>query len=722
MLLKLSLRNIRRSARDYAIYFVTLLFGVAVFYAFNSISSQQILFDIESAADADMFEATQGILNMFSVVIAFVLGFLIVYANRFLIKRRKHEFGIYLTLGMSPGEISRIVLYETVIVGFVSLAVGLACGILLAQALSFATAMLFELTMTNYQFVFSEGAFLATLGCFVLIYVVVAVFNLLTVSRFKLIDLLYASAKNERMVARNPWVCLVVFVISIGILAAAYWFLWQNGMQYLDDPQFMYATVLMLVGSLLFFWSLSGFVILVLQRMRGVYLRGLAMFTVRQIASKVNTAFLSLWAVCVMLFFSLTTFSTGMGLINAFTAEIDAAAPYDVSITANVYYSDLDTFVHPDSQSWTERTNAMRAEYPELFAEGEQYNWDIAARLQTAIPEWNDLFASAAQIDEWEVPGVTIQQIINDTGAKIDDTSASIGTDNISVTPLSQFNAALEMVGREPVELSDDQYLVVNNMAATQSVAEAIVKQNWQLDVLGHSLHPIDAINDLQLQNSSMKSTILFFIVPDAVVDDIKAQGSIPLMSTLNLAYTDTYKEKNGAVGDDMLWDVMAKALPVEGEPNAYDQELWPVTSFYTSYELHSQASGLRMMITYLALYIGFVLLVATAAVLAIQQLSEATDSRDRYHLLSELGCDARMLNQSLFVQVLVYFGAPLLLAVCHAGYVILVLSHTLFSAVGVPVTGPILMAGGFTLAIYGGYMIVTYFAARGIVKQAVKG
>lgn len=722
MLLKLSLRNIRRSARDYAIYFVTLLFGVAVFYAFNSISSQQILFDIESTADADMFEATQGILNMFSVVIAFVLGFLIVYANRFLIKRRKHEFGIYLTLGMSPGEISRIVLYETVIVGFVSLAVGLACGILLAQALSFATAMLFELTMTNYQFVFSEDAFLSTLGCFVLIYVVVAVFNLLTVSRFKLIDLLYASAKNERMVARNPWVCLVVFVISIGILAAAYWFLWQNGMQYLDDPQFMYATVLMLVGSLLFFWSLSGFVILVLQRMRGVYLRGLAMFTVRQIASKVNTAFLSLWAVCVMLFFSLTTFSTGMGLINAFTAEIDAAAPYDVSIAANVYYSDLDTFVHPNSQSWTERTDAMRAEYPDLFAEGEQYNWDIAARLQTAIPEWNDLFASAAQIDEWEVPSVTIQQIINDTGAKIDDTSASIGTDNISVTPLSQFNAALEMVGREPVELSDDQYLVVNNMAATQPVADAMVKQNWQLDVLGHSLHPINAVNDLQLQNSSMKSTILFFIVPDAVVDDIKAQGSIPLMSTLNLAYTDTYKEKNGAVGDDMLWDVMAKALPVEGEPNAYDQELWPVTSFFTSYELHAQASGLRMMITYLALYIGFVLLVATAAVLAIQQLSEAADSRDRYHLLSELGCDARMLNRSLFVQVLVYFGAPLLLAVCHAGYVILVLSRTLFSAVGVPVTGPILMAGGFTLAIYGGYMIVTYFAARGIVKQAVKG
>ena len=198
MYLKLALRNIRRSVRDYAVYFITLLFGVAVFYAFNSIGSQQILFDMETSASRSVFDSTTYILGMFSVVVACVLGFLILYANQFLIRRRKREFGTYLVLGMTPGHVSRIVLYETVLVGMLSLAVGLICGVLLSQGLSFFTAALFGTTMTNYQFVFSPDAFLVTLACFAAIYVVVALFNTITVSRCKLIDLIRAGEKNER--------------------------------------------------------------------------------------------------------------------------------------------------------------------------------------------------------------------------------------------------------------------------------------------------------------------------------------------------------------------------------------------------------------------------------------------------------------------------------------------------------------------------------------------
>ena len=221
MYLKLALRNIRRSVRDYAVYFITLLFGVAVFYAFNSIGSQQILFDMETSASRSVFDSTTYILGMFSVVVACVLGFLILYANQFLIRRRKREFGTYLVLGMTPGHVSRIVLYETVLVGLLSLAVGLICGVLLSQGLSFFTAALFGTTMTNYQFVFSPDAFLVTLACFAAIYVVVAAFNTITVSRCKLIDLIRAGEKNERAGVRNPWVCLVGFVSAVAILVYA---------------------------------------------------------------------------------------------------------------------------------------------------------------------------------------------------------------------------------------------------------------------------------------------------------------------------------------------------------------------------------------------------------------------------------------------------------------------------------------------------------------------
>ena len=126
MLLKLATRNIRRSLRDYAIYFVTLLIAVTVFYAFNSIGDQQVMHDIAASNHANIIEFTGYMMNIFSIVVALVLGFLVIYANQLLITRRKREFGIYLVLGMKPGQVSRILLYETVFIGLGSLILGLA--------------------------------------------------------------------------------------------------------------------------------------------------------------------------------------------------------------------------------------------------------------------------------------------------------------------------------------------------------------------------------------------------------------------------------------------------------------------------------------------------------------------------------------------------------------------------------------------------------------------
>ena len=205
MLARLAVRNVRRSVRDYAVYFVTLVFGVAAFYAFNSVQGQSVLFDLEGVASEGVFELTGQFLEMFSVLIACVLGFLVVYANRFLIRRRKREFGTYLLLGMRPGQVSAIVLMETALVGAASLAVGLALGFALSQGLSFFTAGLFSIPMQRYRFVFSGAALSQTLLCFALIFVVVALFNTLSVRRCRLIDLLGAHARNERFGVRGPW-------------------------------------------------------------------------------------------------------------------------------------------------------------------------------------------------------------------------------------------------------------------------------------------------------------------------------------------------------------------------------------------------------------------------------------------------------------------------------------------------------------------------------------
>jgi len=730
---KLALRNIRRSVRDYAVYFITLLLGVALFYAFNSIESQQILFDLESSSGERQFETTQQILSMFSSVIACVLAFLILYSNRFLIRRRKQEFGTYLLLGMTPARVSSIVLYETVIVGLASLAVGLLLGVILSQGLSFFTASLLGTTMKDYQFVFSFDGLCSTLFCFAMIYVVVALFNVITVSRCKLIDLLYADKKNERTGVRNPWACFGIFIASIGVLIYAYQQLIESGLVMLDDPRFVRATVGMLVGSLMFFWSLAGFVIGIITKLKGVYFRGLRVFTVRQIASKVNTAFLSLWAVCVLLFFSITVFSTGMGMVEVFVGGVEKSNPYDASLEAAIWYGPDGTPASSSSDPLDRRAE-MQEYAPDRLAAAESNDWDLAAPLMNGSPElWDETIAEFTQVNYFSDP----VEKYGDIFAKLREMGQAEGLDlpsfkgaegmELCLLPLSEYNASAQMQGKEPIELEGDQCALVNNMEMSDKVAKAILKSIPSIEVPGRSLALADRIYDTQLEDNAMTASAMIFVVPDDVTDALLEAGYIPDKSVLAINYVDNGKTPDE--NDAALFEIVATIQPKDGggfnrgtigSDEIYSSLLWPVTRILTANEMLIQASGLRFMITYLALYIGFIFLISTAAILAIQQLSQTSDSASRYRILWKLGCDRSMIFRSLLAQVMIYFLVPLGLALCHCACAISVISDTLFDAMGVSTSGPIAMTAGLTLLIYGTYMIVTYVASRGITRGAL--
>ena len=684
MLLKLAVRNMRRSLRDYAIYFVTLLIAVTVFYAFNSVGDQQVMHDIAASDNTNVVEFTGYMMNTFSVVVAFVLGFLVIYANQLLINRRKREFGIYLVLGMKPGQVSRILLYETIFIGLGSLVLGLALGVLISQLLSFATTALFGIAMPQYQFSFSPIACIATLACFAAIYIVVAIFNVITVRRCKLIDLIGAKTKRQKIIIRNPWVCLVLFIVSLILIGLAYWQLDVNGMTLLFDAEFQRATVLMLVGSLLFFFSLSGFGIAVLTRLRGVYFKRLRPFTTRQVASKFNTSFVSIWVVCVLLFFAITTFATGLGLIDAFTGDIDEANPYDASIIA---YGEETVY-----------ENGKGTKKP-VDADISQ----TSAYLQQHVANWDTLVAASSQLDFYGLPDMTYGELMDAVNTHLSDamSSTSMLNQGVCVVSLTQFNDLLALSDKQPVTLSSGEYLVTNNMSASQDIANAVVAQHMPLPTPVGDLTPANRVDKTQLNDFNMLSNALMMVVPDDVVATL-AQTETPDTVYVNVMYAPRSNTEDVFI--DILDDVDAPG----------------VSTVITREQMVGQASGLRVMITYLAVYIGLVLLITTAAVLAIQLLSLTIDSLDRYRLLSKLGCDTRMLTRSLFEQVVIYFVAPLALAVCHSACAISVLSESLFAALGRDIFPSIAMAACLVVAIYGGYMLITYLTSRTSVKQAV--
>lgn len=207
MLFKLSIKNITKSIKDYAIYFFTLVLGVAIFYVFNAIDSQTVMLNVSSST-SEIIRLMTTILGGVSVFVSFILGFLIIYASRFLIKRRNKEFGIYLTLGMSKRKISLILFFETLIIGVISLGVGLALGTVLSQLMSILVANMFEADLTKFQFTFSSSAALKTLLYFSIMYLIVMIFNTIIVNKCKLIDLLHGNKKSEKVKLKNPIIAL----------------------------------------------------------------------------------------------------------------------------------------------------------------------------------------------------------------------------------------------------------------------------------------------------------------------------------------------------------------------------------------------------------------------------------------------------------------------------------------------------------------------------------
>ena len=222
MLFKLSLSNLKKSLRDYAVYFFTLVIGVAIFYIFNAMETQTAYLTVSSNT-REIIRLIVSLVSGLSIFVSIVLGLLIVYASRFLMKRRNKEFALYLMLGMGKGKISLLLLIETLLIGIVSLAAGIGIGILASQFTSSFTARLFEADMNSYRFIVSGSAIIRTILYFSIMYIAVMLFNGFTVSRCKLIDLMQSGRKSENPKLKNPVLCVIVFIISVIALGYAYY-------------------------------------------------------------------------------------------------------------------------------------------------------------------------------------------------------------------------------------------------------------------------------------------------------------------------------------------------------------------------------------------------------------------------------------------------------------------------------------------------------------------
>lgn len=723
MLCKLAWGNVRRAGKDYLVYLLTLTLAVTVFYAFNTISVQADLV-LEEEGMPELLGTVMSGLTMF---LAVVMGFLMVYANNFIMKRRKKEFGLYQVLGMSRGQVSRVMAMETAIVSGGALALGIVLGVGFSQVMTFFTASLFKTQIRDFHFFFSVPAFLITVGCLVAIFLVTLVFNLGVVRRAKVIDLMSAGRKNEAIKTRNPIVSAAIFILGTVLIGIAYFRLLRDGLPVDSAPseidaamnQFMLTTGIVVAGTILFFFGLSGFLLKALQGARSLYWHGLNMFTVRQLSAKVNTVSFSMAIISMILFLAITSVTGGMSIASVMNTSVERSTIADYSrvvmyLGENVVNDPTYTGDVPMRLA-TEPVDIMELSRSNVIDKGtsEERPFDLAGIL-----------GSHVQVETYdsrpigtELPLVSL----NDLAAAVDmpmpkgTNSSNASMMGLMVMKESDYNRYLDFRGKEHVDLGDDGYLITSDMGeSVNKIYNADMREGVEVELGGRTLRPIaDHVDEAASSffNSSMGSNSGTIVVPDELVD---ASG-LPLYASYFLGdYREglTYDETEGYVRQDRSWD---QILNADGSESA----IWGMEA--TRAQSYESTNSMNGLISYLAIYIGFVLVVACAAILTIQQLSGVADSGKNCRILSELGTSNREIMRSVLVQQAIFFVFPLLMGVAHSFVALQVVIEIVALFGGMSIGGTVGVTCGIFLLCYGGYFAVTYVMSKGIVQDSIR-
>ena len=684
MLFKISLKNIRKSLKDYTVYFFTLILGVAIFYVFNAIDSQSVMLDVRENM-MDIIKLMNDMLSGVCVFVSCILGFLIIYASRFLIKRRNKEFGIYLTLGMSKRKISAILFFETLLIGIVSLVAGLVIGTILSQFMSVIVANMFDADMTKFKFIFSMKACVKTLIYFAIMYVLVMIFNTFSISRCKLIDLLNAGKKTEKVTMKNPVVCTIVFVIGVGILSYAYWMV-TRGVRTLNTfDKIGIPIALGCVATFLIFWSVSGFMIRIFTSIKSVYYKGVNSFVLRQFCSKINTTVFSTTVICIMLFITISVLSAALSMKDSLSKDLDSMCPVDVQLAKYSY--DAMSEAYATSQDMNEKDREML----------EDSKLSIIETLNNSGFDAQKYFKDVAEYN------------IYNTGLTVKDTLGDINTDDyqfmadtiMPVMTIGDYNSVARLYGNSTYELNDDEYIIVADYKNMVMIRNQALKKGIILSVNGKEYKPrysecMDGFVQIGVQN--MNDGIL--VVPDNAVkpQQVRNMG-------LSADYRADTKEERYSIETQL--DNLMKNISFQTSFISWNSRI----------DLAESSVGLGALVTFIALYLGIIFLISSAAILALRELSDSADNKERYGMLRKLGVDERMIDMALFKQIGIFFAFPLILALIHSVFGIKFINIILATMGMSSMAASIGLTLAFVAVIYGGYFLITYLCSRSIIR-----
>lgn len=690
MLFKISVKNIRKSIKDYAIYFFTLIISVAIFYLFSSIEDQEA-FKKYIANDPVAGRTLRSFLKGLSVFVAALLGLLIVYANRFLMKRRHKEFAIYLMLGMSKQKISVILFFETLLIGLSSLVVGLFLGVGLSQFMSAFVANLFEADLNAYKFVISYDIIARTILYFGITYIVVMLFNGVIITKCKLIDLMQSGKRSERIRQKNPWLCVGIFIVAAAALSYAYWNVTKNVLK-LNEHELLFCIGLGAVSTLLIFWSVSGLVLRAVMSFRKLYYKGLNAFTFRQISSRINTAVISMTVICLILFVTICALSTSFATRGALNKNLRECCPADIEFTLsnpNISKNRKDiTLIKETPQEILDKSGAS----------------EYLSRTQT-VSFYFQRCKNRDNVTFSDILGKYDHDYTSQPEMHIELSDTHQATPRIA--SLSDYNTIAEFFGGKPLTMNKDEYFIVADERNICTFLDKAAADGTEINFNGNILKPAfdeHVEGTMELFSEHINCGVI-------IVDDSQLKNEEPIYYSLfgyyNTGSKDEMREMNNALQQKI------NKWAAANYPDRHEG-----ITIVSKITISDDIIGGTAITTFVGLYLGLIFIIICAAIIALKQLSDCTDSVNRYEVLRELGVEEKSISRSLFMQSAVFFFLPLLLASIHSFFGLKVCKKLIETFSIFSIFSSICLTAGIIVLIYGGYFVITYLCGRSIIRR----
>ncbi len=665
MLFRLSVKNFKKSIRDYSIYFFTMILGIAVFYIFNAIETQTAMMEV-TKTKAAIVDMMNGVMDGVSIFVSFILGYLIVYASRFMLKKRKMEFGVYMTLGMSRVKIAGILWMETIWMGVISLAAGLVIGMGLSQFMSLVVSYLFQADVSRFVFVISGKAVVKSVVYFLIIYVVVMIFNTIAIGRTRLIDFMTAGKKKEKNLLKNPVASAVIFLLACGILGYAYYNVTAGSKNLVSEYQVLAQVILGIVGTILVFWSLAGFFMWILGKMPKIYYKKINSFVFGEISNKLNSTVISCSVICLLMFMTICILFSAFARKDFKEAEAKRLAPVDISMVKDL--GDGKTI-----EEVMQEKGISKRDFKDVLN---------LTTYQTQEVTQGDIVGDA--VESWKLGEEYLNQ-------------------KLEIISASAYNQAAKKYHLPAYELEENQYLMVADMEGAVGIFNKGLKENPELTIKGKTYYPKETTcQDGFLMMNYSPQNQGFLVVPDSVKFTEEEQGKNYFIAD----YTKNTKAFREEV-DGKLYERM----------NGKSENEFPVY-FTTQSSVHDDTIGSSAMYIFLGLYLGICFLISGAAVLSLKILSDAADSKEKYQILQKLGCSQREICRGLRKQNGTVFLLPVMLAVIHSIFGIQVCMN-LLSIYDTKGVGPALLLTVVLIGIiYGGYYLVSQLGCEKIVKE----